>query len=144
MGRDTGVQAHSRSHPPTVAEEEAAQELADVFSALSNPTRILMLLYLVEREYTNQELLEVMGHPQISLWRNLETLHNVKLLKKRSYSRQEIGYAACVSRLVELTLFLQKLVDAAIQSLEIDVDIEALYSPRHYRLIDALGLPKKE
>lgn len=103
-----------------------------------------MLLYLVRKEYTNQELLDAMGHPQISLWRNLEQLHEAALVKKKHYSRQEIGYIANTERLEELSLLLHQLVEAAIESPTHQVDIEALSDPLQYELLAALGLPIKE
>jgi hypothetical protein len=84
-----------------------------------------------------------MGHPQISLWRNLETLHEAGLADKHHYSRQEVGYRANIARLGKISLFLRELIYAAIRSPAFEVTIDELASVGQGELTEAWGMGKQ-
>lgn len=74
------MQHHPLSFPPEAADLQAAKGL---FQALSDPTRLLLLLALQEAERPVHELVDRLGQPQSTISRHLATLRHAGLVVAR-------------------------------------------------------------
>ncbi|MFS0728126.1 ArsR/SmtB family transcription factor [Paenibacillus sp. 1P07SE] len=64
-------------------EEHTAVELADLFKALGDPTRVKMIHALLDQELCVHDLCEVLGMAQSAVSHQLRYLRNVRIVKRR-------------------------------------------------------------
>jgi DNA-binding transcriptional ArsR family regulator len=73
---------------PTLINDERAQELADLFRALSDPTRLRILSTLLETELSVQEIAERLEMSHSAISHQLGGLRQMRILKAQKRGRQ--------------------------------------------------------
>jgi DNA-binding transcriptional ArsR family regulator len=73
---------------PTGISEQHAQELADLFRALSDPTRLRILSTLLDAERNVQEIVELVGMSHSAVSHQLGSLRQMRVVKAQKRGRQ--------------------------------------------------------
>ncbi|GBF72188.1 transcriptional regulator [Paenibacillus sp. 598K] len=79
----SGTEANLEALREQRLEEQTATELADLFKALGDPTRVKMIHALLDRELCVHDLCEVLGMAQSAVSHQLRYLRNVRIVKRR-------------------------------------------------------------
>ena len=66
---------------------QMAQDLAQIFASLSDPTRLRIILALQLKELCVHEIAEVLGHSVSAVSHQLRLLKNMKLVKYRKQGK---------------------------------------------------------
>jgi ArsR family transcriptional regulator, lead/cadmium/zinc/bismuth-responsive transcriptional repressor len=77
----------SCSDPPSVLDENMAQRLAELFSALSDPSRIRIISALVDCELSVGTLAEAVGMTDSAVSHHLRNLRLMRLVRARKEGR---------------------------------------------------------
>jgi len=72
----------------TPLEEEQALQLAELFSALSDPSRVRIIAALLEGETNVSALAEIVGISESAVSHQLRTLRQMRLVRARRQGRQ--------------------------------------------------------
>ncbi|RXZ80808.1 transcriptional regulator [Paenibacillaceae bacterium] len=67
--------------------EHTASELADLFKALGDPTRVKLIHALLQRELCVHDLTEVLGMGQSAVSHQLRFLRNLRIVKRRKVGK---------------------------------------------------------
>lgn len=83
-----------KREPPTgrLGSVAALEKAADVFSHLSNPSRLNVLLRVIEREWSVNELSADLGMSQSALSQHLGKLRQARIVRGRR-ARQSVFYS---------------------------------------------------
>ena len=76
------------SQPMTALDERTSIQLAELFSALSDPSRLAIISTLLERERSVGEIVESVGLSQSAVSHQLRGLRQMHLLRGRKEGRQ--------------------------------------------------------
>lgn len=66
-----------------LVDSETAQEVAQIFKALSDPTRVRLISVLVEHELCVHSIVEALGMTQSAISHQLQTLRMLRLVRSR-------------------------------------------------------------
>lgn len=69
-------------------DERTSNHLADLFSALSDPTRLSIISALLEREMSVGEIADVIGISESAISHQLRGLRQMRLVRPRKEGRQ--------------------------------------------------------
>lgn len=78
-----GTELHSDNLANARMEEPTAIDLADLFRALGDPTRVKMIYALLDRELCVHDLCQVLDMAQSAVSHQLRYLRNVRIVKRR-------------------------------------------------------------
>ncbi|MFF2479639.1 ArsR/SmtB family transcription factor [Paenibacillus sp. NPDC058071] len=67
--------------------ESAASDLADLFKALGDPTRVKIIHTLVQSELCVHDISEVLGMGQSAISHQLRSLRNMRIVKRRKVGK---------------------------------------------------------
>ncbi|WP_435169671.1 ArsR/SmtB family transcription factor [Paenibacillus glycanilyticus] len=67
--------------------ESAAMDLADLFKALGDPTRVKIIHTLLQSELCVHDLCEVLGMGQSAISHQLRSLRNMRIVKRRKVGK---------------------------------------------------------
>ncbi|ACS99810.1 ArsR/SmtB family transcription factor [Paenibacillus sp. JDR-2] len=67
--------------------ESAATDLADLFKALGDPTRVRIIHTLLQSELCVHDLCEVLGMGQSAISHQLRSLRNMRIVKRRKVGK---------------------------------------------------------
>ncbi len=73
---------------PAVLDDDTAMRLAELFKALSDPTRLRLIAVLAEGEHSVGELAEAAGTSESAISHQLRTLRQLRLVRARKAGRQ--------------------------------------------------------
>jgi DNA-binding transcriptional ArsR family regulator len=92
------VKIHDLTFPPG---EEHLEQTTELFRALSDPTRVSLLLALRTGERTVSDLVEALGKPQSTVSRHLAALRNAELVESRRDAAR-VWYAITSTHVLQL------------------------------------------
>lgn len=78
-----GTDLESGSMASARVEEKTAIDLAELFKALGDPTRVKMIYALLDRELCVHDLCQVLDMAQSAVSHQLRYLRNVRIVKRR-------------------------------------------------------------
>ena len=78
---------HKSNHEQTLTEHQA-EELAEFFRALSDPTRVRIIAALLEGEFNVGALAEIVGVSESAVSHQLRTLRQMRLVRGRKLGRE--------------------------------------------------------
>jgi DNA-binding transcriptional ArsR family regulator len=78
-----GTDLHDDSLVNARVEEKTAIDLAELFKALGDPTRVKMIYALLDRELCVHDLCQVLEMAQSAVSHQLRYLRNVRIVKRR-------------------------------------------------------------
>ncbi|SFD71766.1 DNA-binding transcriptional regulator, ArsR family [Paenibacillus catalpae] len=78
-----GTELHSDNLANARVEEKTAFDLAELFKALGDPTRVKMIYALLDRELCVHDLCQVLDMAQSAVSHQLRYLRNVRIVKRR-------------------------------------------------------------
>lgn len=82
-----GTEADIDSVKSKLVNETTAIELADLFKALGDPTRVKMIHALVQSELCVHDLTQVLGMGQSAVSHQLRLLRNMRIVKRRKVGK---------------------------------------------------------
>jgi DNA-binding transcriptional ArsR family regulator len=82
-----GTEADIESVKNKLVSETTAIELADLFKALGDPTRVKMIHALVQSELCVHDLTQVLGMGQSAVSHQLRLLRNMRIVKRRKVGK---------------------------------------------------------
>ncbi len=83
----SGTTANLQSIESNLVDEQVATELADIFKALGDPTRIKLIHALLQSELCVHDLTEVLKMGQSAVSHQLRFLRNIRIVKRRKVGR---------------------------------------------------------
>ncbi len=78
--------------PPALPDPQTAHQLAELFRALSDPSRVRIIAALLEGETNVRSLAEIVGISESAVSHQLRTLRQMRLVRARRQGR-EVFYA---------------------------------------------------
>jgi ArsR family transcriptional regulator, lead/cadmium/zinc/bismuth-responsive transcriptional repressor len=75
-------------HPPSQIDEQQAQNLASLFTALSDPTRLRILLTLLAAELSVQDIATKIGMSHSAVSHQLGSMRHSRVVKAQKRGRQ--------------------------------------------------------
>jgi DNA-binding transcriptional ArsR family regulator len=79
---------HGGDRNPRLLDERAAQELADTFAVLGDPTRVRMVDALAHGELCVSDLADVVGLSESAVSHQLRLLRSLRIVRARRAGRQ--------------------------------------------------------
>lgn len=83
----TGSPSEEKLHSNSMVSDDRANDLAELFKALGDPTRIKIISALIERELCVHDLTVLLNMGQSAVSHQLRYLRNVRIVKRRKQGK---------------------------------------------------------